>query len=73
MPEESVRLMVLYEALEDIRAFELLESLAGRERVCEIIGEDLEEPITFKKYPKDSAWLIGLRERINAEIEKAKR
>ena len=73
MPEESVRLMVLYEALEDIRAFELLESLAGRERVCEIIGEGLEEPITFKKYPKDSAWLIGLRERINAEIEKAKR
>ena len=70
MPEESVRLMVLYEALEDIRAFELLEALAGRERVCGLIGEGLEEPITFKKYPKDSAWLIGLRERVNAEIEK---
>ena len=33
-------------------------------------GEGLEEPITFKNYPKDSAWLTGLRERVNAEIEK---
>lgn len=70
MLEESLRLMVLYEAMQDIRALELLESLAGRERVCAILSEGLEEPITFKKYPKDSAWLIGLRERVNAEIEK---
>lgn len=70
MPEESVRLMVLYEAMQDVRALELLEALAGRERVCEIIAEGLDEPITFKKYPKDSAWLTGLRERVNAEIEK---
>lgn len=70
MPEESVRLMVLYEALQDVRALELLESRVGRERVCGIISEGLDEPITFKKYPKDSAWLTGLRERVNAEIEK---
>ena len=49
----------------------LLESLVGRERVCEIIAEGTDEPITFKLYPKEKEWLLALRERVNAEIEKA--
>ena len=41
------------------------------ERVCEIIAEGTDEPITFKRYPKEKEWLLTLRERVNAEIEKA--
>ena len=71
VPEESIRLMLMQQVMQDVRAFELLESLVGRERVCEIIAEGTDEPITFKRYPKGKEWLLALRERVNAEIEKA--
>ena len=71
VPEESIRLMLMQQVMQDVRAFELLESLVGRERVCEIIAEGTDEPITFKRYPKEKEWLLALRERVNAEIEKA--
>lgn len=71
IPEESIRLMLMQQVMQDVRAFELLESLVGRERVCEIIAEGTDEPITFKRYPKEKEWLLALRERVNAEIEKA--
>ena len=71
VPEESIRLMLMQQVMQDVRAFELLESLVGRERVCEIIAEGTDEPITFKRYPKEKEWLLDLRERVNAEIEKA--
>ena len=53
VPEESIRLMLMQQVMQDVRAFELLESLVGRERVCEIIAEGTDEPITFKRYPKE--------------------
>lgn len=71
VPEESIRLMLMQQVMQDVRAFELLESLVGREKVCEIIAEGTDEPITFKRYPKEKEWLLALRERVNAEIEKA--
>ena len=70
VPEESIRLMLM-QVMQDVRAFELLESLVGREKVCEIIAEGTDEPITFKRYPKRKEWLLALREQVNAEIEKA--
>ncbi len=48
VPEESIRLMLMQQVMQDVRAFELLESLVGREKVCEIIAEGTDEPITFK-------------------------
>ena len=32
VPEESIRLMLMQQVMQDVRAFELLESLVGRER-----------------------------------------
>lgn len=69
-PEESIRMMVLEEALQDLRACELLESLAGRETVMECIEENLAEPLTFTCFPKTDYYLIALRNRINREIAK---
>ena len=66
-PMDSLRLMVINEAFEDIRAFELLESLTSKEEVMHII-EDGIEPITFSTYPHEPEYLIDLRERVNREI-----
>ena len=69
-PEESLRMMVHYEALTDLRALELLESLTSKEHVMELIEGDLAEPLTFRRYPKSDMYLITLRNRVNREIEK---
>lgn len=67
-PEESLRLMVLNEALNDLRACRLLESLTDKEYVLNLIEGELSHPLTFKVYPKSDMYLIQLRNRINREI-----
>ncbi len=67
---ESIRLMVLFHAMQDIRAFELLESLAGRAFVLMLLDEGLDTPIKFDHYPVSDKWLLELRERVNKEIAK---
>ncbi len=69
-PEDSIRLMVTSEAMYDMRAFDLLEQLAGREFVMSLIEEGLSEKITFKRYPTGAEYLLRLRERVNREIMK---
>lgn len=68
-PILSIRMKVFYEALQDLRAFQLLESFIGKEAVVALIEEGLEQPLTFKQYPHDAAWLLGLRERVNQLIK----
>lgn len=68
-PVESIRMEVFMEALQDMRALQLLERLIGRERVLAMIDEGLEEPLTFSAYPRDAAWLLGLREVVNSAIK----
>ncbi len=67
-PEESIRMMVTAEAMYDMRAFEMLESLAGRDAVMALIEDHLSEEITFKKYPTSAGYLLALRDRVNREI-----
>ncbi len=67
-PIESLRLEVFYEALQDLRALELLESYIGRDAVIALIESGLEHPITFTEYPKNAEWLISKREEINKKI-----
>lgn len=67
-PLESIRIMVLNEAFQDVRAFQLLESLTDFETVKALIEENT-PPITFYSYPKDADWLTGLRERVNRKIK----
>jgi hypothetical protein len=64
-PLESIRLEVMYEALQDLRVLELLETKIGREAVIELLEEGLEQPITFSEYPRGEQWLLSKREQIN--------
>lgn len=68
-PIESIRLEVLYEALQDLRALELLEQKIGKEQTIKLMEEGLTEPLTFSVYPKGSGeWLLAARERINQAL-----
>ena len=67
-PLESLRLKVMYEALQDLRALELLEKLTDRDTVLNMLEEGLEHPITFDIYPKEAEWLLRKREQINRII-----
>lgn len=68
-PEESIRIMVFQEALQDLRALELLEQLTDREHVLSLIEEGLEQPLSFTVYPHNPEYLLQLRKRVNMEIE----
>ncbi len=65
VPEESLRLMVLEEALNDYRALCLLETLVGREKVMELIRQEAGMELSFKQYPRNDEFILGLREKVN--------
>lgn len=66
-PLDSLRLMVINEAFEDIRAFQLLESLSDKDHVMALIEAGI-EPITFSTYPRHPGYFIDLRARVHREI-----
>lgn len=68
-PVESIRLMIIHHAMQDLRAMQMLESLSDRQTVLDLIDEGI-DPIRFASYPHEDAYVLGLRERINQEIEK---
>jgi hypothetical protein len=67
-PLPSIRLKVFQEGLQDMRAMQLLEQLAGRDAVLGLIEEGMEQPLTFSQYPVSVEWLLNLREKINRRI-----
>lgn len=67
-PEMSTRLKVFFHALQDIRAFELLETRLTHEEIVKRMEESGE--ITFKKYPVGEDYILNLREWVNSEIAK---
>ena len=67
---ETLHLAAFTEALQDLRAMRLLESLSGRDAVMEII-EDGIDPITFEEYPHSDEYILNMRERINSAIKDA--
>lgn len=69
-PLNSLRLKVFYDALQDMRALQLLESFVGKEKTLALLEEGLSEPITFSSYPRSEDWHLAKREQINAAIEK---
>lgn len=68
-PIESIRLEVLTEALQDLRALQLLETKIGRERVVSLLEEGLGNEITLNTYPQETEWYICKREEINQQIQ----
>ncbi|HKJ86165.1 MAG TPA: DUF4091 domain-containing protein [Spirochaetia bacterium] len=70
-PISSIRLEVLREALQDLRALRLLESRVGREQALALLEAGLEKPITFGEYPRSDDWVLDLRRRVNEAISEA--
>ena len=61
----SLRLYVFCEAMQDLRALKLLESLSDRETTTEML-KDIEG---FTVYPRNSQYILQLREKINCIID----
>ncbi len=68
MPEESIRIKLMRDAFQDIRALKRCEELYGRDYVINLIDEGLEKPLTFLEYPKEADYILKLREKVNAAI-----
>lgn len=64
---ESMRIVQFREAIDDLRAMMLAESLVGREAVVAAL-EELTGEIVFSRCVCDSAAMLAIRERINAII-----
>ena len=72
-PEESIRMMVTYHAMQDLRALRWLEALCGREKALSLVDDGLSEPVSFTRYPKDAMYLLNLRHRVNMAIMAAQK
>lgn len=72
MPLDSIRGEVQYDAFIDMRALQLLESLAGREAAeAAIYDGNIQQPMTFSEYPRCADYLLALRERVADAIDAA--
>ena len=69
-PVDSIRNEIQFEAIQDLCALQKLESLIGRERVLDMIHDNLDYELSMRKYPYSAEWILNLRERINNEIYK---
>ncbi|MBQ3095787.1 MAG: DUF4091 domain-containing protein [Clostridia bacterium] len=70
-PLPSLRLKAFNEAITDLRALRLLESLIGREKTLRLLEKGLDQPLTFTEYPRTEEWLLAKREEINRAIRRA--
>ncbi len=68
---ESTRLLVFYDALQDIKAMKLCESFYGHDRVVEEIEAVFGKTITFDTCTKSAEMTLAIRERVNALIKQA--
>lgn len=69
-PVDSIRHEVMREGLQDMRALQLLESLAGRDEALKILKGDLNGRFSMEEYPRNMEWLLDKREKINQSIRK---
>lgn len=64
-PLPSIRQLVFSDALQDLRAMELLESLSSKEEVLKLIAGVDPCDISFSHYPRYDSFLLESREKIN--------
>lgn len=67
---ESLRILVFYDALQDVRAMKLAEQYYGKDKVIAAMEEILGE-IRFDKCARDADSVLSMREKINDMIAKA--
>lgn len=68
-PEDSLRMIAMLDAMQDIRALELLEQYRGRKWVREWIVKQAGGELSMKHYPRTNAFLFQLRQQVNELIE----
>lgn len=68
---ESLRIVVFYEALQDIKAMKLCEQYYGHEATVAAIEAIFGKEITFDTCAKTSEMIIAIREKINEMIKTA--
>ncbi len=68
-PRPSMRAMVFYEAMQDLRLCRLLEQRIGRARVTELIDEAAGMELTFSQYPRDSRFLPALNAKMKEMLQ----
>ncbi len=68
-PVKSMRIVVFNEALQDLRALELLESYIGRSKALELI-EKITGEITFENCARNAKTILDIRNAIMGELKK---
>ncbi len=68
IPEESMRMLLFLQALQDLRALQGLEKKAGRDAVLALVNQGLNTPISLTEYPTNPQWLLDLRHRVNQAL-----
>ncbi len=67
-PMPSLRQLVLFDALQDLRALQLLAETEGFEKTVRWLESEIGHPITFTDYPRDATAFYRLREAINRRV-----
>ena len=72
VPEDSIRHEVFYEALQDQRVLEKLESLIGRDAVLKALNRlSPDGEMKIDQYPKGEKAVSAVRAKINSMLAKA--
>jgi len=71
-PLESLRMAVMMETMQDLRAMQLLEGLVGHDRAVEVIEKAAGRPIAFEDSRFDAAAVTAIRRAVNEAILAAK-
>ncbi len=69
IPEESIRIMLMAEAMADFRAMTYLEQLTDKETVLACIEPEGSALVGLEEYPKTVTELMAIRSRINEKIK----
>ena len=67
-PIDSLKYEVHYEALQDLRVLQLLESKIGRQATLDILEAELDTPLSMTEYPNSATWLLDIRSKLNHYI-----
>ncbi|MDR2525921.1 MAG: DUF4091 domain-containing protein [Oscillospiraceae bacterium] len=68
-PLPSLRLKVFHEALQDMRALQLLESKISYASTLRLAEQGLACPLQFNEFPRNAQWILQLRERVNQALK----